>query len=418
MQELLTPWVKKIPGVAAYETLIVSLISFSMVICGALLSYFIVKRVLVHLITKLINKTAFSWDDVLVKRKVFNRIAYLVPAWLIYKLSPSALSEYPIPSNVVTTLTAIYLAFAVAMIIDALIDAFLDIYNAFAESRHIPIKSFGQVAKLLTYFVTLIIIISLILGESPLKLFAGLGAMTAVLMLVFKDPILGFMAGLQLSYNNMVAVGDWVEIPQHKADGDILEIGLTTVKVRNFDNTITTVPTQSLINESFKNWRGMQESAGRRIKRAIYIDVNSIRFCDDFSLARYSKIDHIKEYITTKQNEVSQHNQQHANDAESMVNGRRLTNIGTFRAYVLAYLKNHPHINQKLTLLVRQLAPTEIGLPLEIYTFSSEKNWLKYEAIQADIFDHLFAVAQEFDLRVYQKPSGVDLHQLTLENGT
>jgi miniconductance mechanosensitive channel len=248
-----------------------------------------------------------------------------------------------------------------------------------------------------------------------LNLFAGLGAMTAVLMLVFKDPILGFVAGLQLSSNRMVAIGDWVDIPQHDASGDIMEIALTTVKVRNFDNTITTVPTQSLINDSFKNWRGMQESPGRRIKRSIFIDVNSIGFCDDEALARYSKINYIKNYLQDKKNQVLAHNQQTNAHAESRVNGRRLTNIGTFRAYVLAYLKHHPSINQDLTIMARQLAPTDSGLPIEIYAFSSDKNWVNYEGIQADIFDHLFAVISDFDLRVFQKPSGVDLKNLNLD---
>ena len=221
-------------------------------------------------------------------------------------------------------------------------------------------------AKLITYFVAVITIISLVIGESPIKLFAGLGAMTAVLMLIFKDPILGFVAGIQLSYNKMVGIGDWVEIPQHNADGDILEIGLTTVKVQNFDKTITTVPTQSLINESFKNWRGMQESTGRRIKRSIFIDINSIGFCDEERLERYSKIDYISEYIDSKQSEINDYNTKFANAKKSLVNGRRITNVGTFRAYVLAYLQNHPYINKDLTLLVRQLAPTEMGLPLEL----------------------------------------------------
>ncbi|MCL4166604.1 UNVERIFIED_CONTAM: hypothetical protein GTU68_063134 [Idotea baltica] len=354
-------------------------------------------------------------DDVFVKRRVFNRLAYIVPAWIVYKLIPVVLSDYSWLSNAVSKLVAIYLVLAVMMVVDSVINSLLDIYRSFSVSKRVPIQSFAQVAKLLIYFVAAIAVVSLILGESPLKLFAGLGAMTAVLMLVFKDPILGFVAGLQLSYNKMVRLGDWVEIPQHNADGDILEIGLTTVKVRNFDNTITTVPTQSLINESFKNWRGMQESAGRRIKRAIYIDLSSIRFCDQEMLSRYTKVDYIQEYIERKKQEVDEYNQTNVTNIESVVNHRRLTNVGTFRAYVLAYLKNHPNINQNLTLLVRQLAPTDAGLPLEIYTFSSEKDWIKYEAIQADIFDHLFAIAQEFDLTVFQKPSGADLQKFGMD---
>ena len=267
-------------------------------------------------------------------------------------------------------------------------------------------------AKLIVYFVTTIIIVSLIIGESPLKLFAGLGAITAVLMLIFRDPILGFVAGLQLSYNNMVSIGDWVEIPQHNADGDILDIGLTTVKVRNFDNTVTTVPTQSLIAESFKNWRGMQESKGRRIKRAIYIDVHSIKFCDESMIHRFSKIDYIEEYIASKQRDVADHNQQNVKYAESTVNGRGLTNIGTFRAYILAYLQHHSDINNALSLMVRQLPAQATGLPLEIYAFSKVKEWVLYENIQADIFDHLLSVAIEFDLLIFQQPTGLDIRSI------
>lgn len=413
MHDFLTQWLSKLPGVAQHETLLVTGVSLVLILLGAALSYFIVKRVIVYFINKLFSSTKSSLDDVFVKRRFFNRLAYIVPAWIIYKLVPSVLTDYVFLSHLITTLAAIFLVLLVVMVLDSLINSVLDIYQTFAVSKRIPIQNFAQVAKLLIYFVALIGIVSLVLGESPLKLFAGLGAMTAVLMLVFKDPILGFVAGLQLSYNKMVNIGDWVEIPQHNADGDILEIGLTTVKVQNFDNTITTVPTQSLINESFKNWRGMQESAGRRIKRAIYIDVNSIKFCDEMTLARYTKVDYIEDYIKSKKNEVEEYNKKNVANPESVINGRRLTNIGTFRAYILAYLKNHPNINQNLTVLVRQLAPTDSGLPLEIYTFSSEKNWIKYEAIQADIFDHLFAVAKEFDLDVFQKPSGADFKNLS-----
>ena len=412
MNEMLMEWVSRIPGIAGYESMLLSGISFALILIVASISYFVVKQILVRLINRVIVKSKSDLDDVLLRRKVFNRTARLLPAWLIYKMTPAALIDYPVVSSLVTAITAIYLVLAFVLVVDALIDSLLDIYHSFPVSRQVPLQNFGQVAKLLTYFVGLIVVASLVLDQSPVKLFAGLGAMTAVLMLVFKDPILGFVAGLQLSFNKMVGVGDWVEIPQHNADGDILEIGLTTVKVRNFDNTVTTVPTQSLINESFKNWRGMQESGGRRIKRAINIDLNSIQLCDSEALARYSQIDCIKEYIADRQRVVDQHNKSNTDTGDSIVNGRRMTNIGTFRAYVMAYLKNHPDINQNLTLLVRQLAPTDVGLPLEIYAFSSEKNWHKYEAIQADIFDHLFAVAKEFDLRVFQKPAGLDLQNL------
>ncbi len=412
MNELLARWVEKIPNIVGYESTITTVISSVFVIFLAIVAYVIAHRVIVHLIHKFLTKTESDLDDILVKRKVFQRIAYLAPSYVIYKLMPAVLTNYPTLASVVSTITAVYFVFVITLVIDSILDSFMDIYRSFPISRRIPISSFGQVAKLIIYFIAVITIASLIIGESPIKLFAGLGAMTAVLMLVFKDPILGFVAGIQLSYNKMVGLGDWVEIPQHNADGDILEIGLTTVKVRNFDNTITTVPTQSLINESFKNWRGMQESRGRRIKRAIYIDINSITFCNEERLLRYSKIDYINDYIESKKQELDEYNAEHIGNEESLVNGRRITNIGTFRAYILAYLRNNKYINKDLTLLVRQLAPTDAGLPLEIYTFSSEKNWIKYEAIQADIFDHLFAVAREFDLRIFQQPTGADFKNI------
>lgn len=412
MNELIAQWVGKIPNINGYENLISSAIASALVLLLAAAALVIAKRVFVYLIHKLFAKTESELDDILVRRKVFDRLAYLAPSWVAYKLMPAALQDYPVLVSLILSAIAIYSVVIVVMVVDSVIDAAMDMYRSVSVTGRKPIQSFAQVAKLVTYFIAIITIVSLVIGESPLKLFAGLGAMTAVLMLVFKDPILGFVAGIQLSYNNMVSVGDWVEIPQHNADGDIMEIGLTTVKVRNFDNTVTTVPTQSLIDESFKNWRGMQESGGRRIKRSIFIDLNSISFCDDEQLARYSKIDYIKETLKTTRSELEKYNAENANAQESKVNGRRITNIGTFRAYILAYLQNHSQINQQLTVMVRQLAPSESGLPLEIYAFSSEKNWSKYEGIQADIFDHLFAVANEFDLRVFQKPSGADFSQI------
>lgn len=412
MNKLIVQWVEHFPVLTPYRTPIITAIDVLLVLILAALVYFITKRIVVSLIQKLIVKTKSKLDDILVERKVFERLSLLAPSIVIYKLIPFALAPYPAFADVAAVAVSLYAVLVATLAIDSAIGAFLAIYHTFPVAKRIPVQNFGQVARLLLYFVALILVISLIIGESPLKLFAGLGAMTAVLMLVFKDPILGFVAGLQLSYNKMVNLGDWVDIPQHKASGDILEIGLTTVKVQNFDNTITTVPTQALINESFKNWRGMQESGGRRIKRALYVDIGSIGFCDEERLARYSKVEFIKEYIDTKHQELDAHNAK-LDLNKSIVNGRRITNIGTFRAYILAYLKNHPLINQRLTLLVRQLATVDSGVPIEIYAFSADKNWVNYEALQADIFDHLFAVAREFDLRLFQRPSGNDLAALT-----
>jgi miniconductance mechanosensitive channel len=233
--------------------------------------------------------------------------------------------------------------------------------------------------------------------------------MTAVVMLVFRDAILGFVAGIQLSANQMVSPGDWIEMPKYGADGDVLEVALTTVKVRNWDKTITTIPTYALISESFKNWRGMKESGGRRIKRAIHIDMHSIRFCDEPMLQRFSKIEFVSEHLARKRQEIAHWNADRGVDDSAPINGRRLTNIGTFRAYLIAYLRAHPMIHQEMTFLVRQLAPTPHGLPLEIYVFSRDQVWANYEGIQADIFDHVLAVAPEFDLRIFQTPTGGDV---------
>lgn len=408
MNTFITQWVETFPVLTPYQTPIVSAIGVVGVLLLSVLVYLVTKRIVVNLIQKFITKTKSKLDDILIERKVFDRLSLLAPTIVIYKLTPFALAPYPALAQIIGVVVLLYAVLVATLAIDSAIGAFLAIYRTFPIAKRMPIQSFVQVARLLLYFIAVILVMSLIIGESPLKLFAGLGAMTAVLMLVFKDPILGFVAGLQLSYNKMVNLGDWVDIPQHKASGDILEIGLTTVKVQNFDNTITTVPTQALINESFKNWRGMQESGGRRIKRSVYVDINSIGFCDKERLARYSKIDFIKDYINTKQTELDAHNAKFGVE-ESLVNGRRITNIGTFRAYIVAYLKNHPKINQNLTLLVRQLATVDSGVPIEIYAFSADKNWANYETLQADIFDHLFAVAQEFDLRLFQRPTGHDL---------
>jgi len=289
------------------------------------------------------------------------------------------------------------------------LDTVLVIYRGFNVSRRVPIKGALQVVKLILIIAAVLIVIGIVVNKNPLYLLTGLGALSAVLMLVFKDSILGLVAGIQLTANRMIARGDWIEMPSHGADGDVLEVTLTTVKVQNFDKTITTIPTYALMTQAFKNWRGMQESTGRRIKRAVSIDMGTIRFCDDEMLKRFAHIQYIADYLEQKRKEIAQYNKDAAVDDSSLVNGRRLTNIGTFRAYVVAYLRNHPMINQEMTFLVRQLAPTPQGLPVEIYVFCKDKVWANYEAIQADIFDHMLAVVPEFDLKVYQQPSGHDV---------
>lgn len=294
--------------------------------------------------------------------------------------------------------------------------AFLDIVLDWCFRKQVavqfPLKGIVQSLKIIASIAGVIFIVSVLIGQSPVILISGLGAMTAVLMLIFKDPILGLVAGIQLSANNMLSIGDWLEMPKYNADGAVIDIGLTTVKVRNWDNTVTTIPTYSLISDSFKNWRAMSESGGRRIKRAIHVDVNSIKFITESQMKRLTKSRLLSQYILNKSREVEDYNQSRSEDLSSALNGRRLTNIGTFRAYLEVYLRNHPHIHRNMTLLVRQLAPQATGVPIEIYAFTTTVVWAEYERIQSDLFDHIFAVVGEFDLRVFQAPSGYDMAAL------
>ncbi len=373
---------------------------------------FVAKRYIVSALTYVISKSKSRWDDAVLRQRTLNRMAHLAPAIVIYVLTPIALQGLDPAIAIIRDALLIYMIIILMLVLDSLLNTVEDVYQNFRASKEIPIKGFIQVLKLALYFVTAIFVISILLNKTPVYLFSGIGALAAVMMLVFKDSILGFVAGIQLAANKMVSVGDWIEMPKYGADGDVLEVALTTVKVQNWDKTITTIPTYALISESFKNWRGMSESGGRRIKRSVNIDMSSIRFCDEEMLERFAKIQYISEYIETKKIELKEFNQATKVDNASLVNGRRMTNIGTFRAYVKAYLQNHPMINKDMTFLIRQLPPTEHGLPIEIYVFSKDQVWANYEAIQADIFDHILAVVPEFDLRVYQNPTGADFRVL------
>jgi miniconductance mechanosensitive channel len=336
----------------------------------------------------------------------------MAPAVVLYELIPIALEGLDLAIMVIRGALQIYMIVVIMLVLDSLLNGFERYYQNFRASKQIPIKGFIQVLKIALYFIAGILVISILLNKTPLFLLSGIGALTAVMMLIFKDAILGFVAGIQLAANKMVSVGDWIEMPKYGADGDVLEVALTTVKVQNWDKTITTIPTYALISESFKNWHGMTASGGRRIKRAVNIDMSSVRFCDVEMLERFEKIQYISEYIERKKAELEAFNQSENVDHASLANGRRMTNIGTFRAYVVAYLSHHPMINMNMTFLVRQLAPTQYGLPIEIYVFCKDKVWANYEGIQSDIFDHILAVVPEFDLRVYQNPTGADFRLL------
>ena len=389
-----------------------ALVALAVVAFVALLAHRLARGPLLRGLAAVIRRTDIPWDDALIECRVLHRLAHLVPGLIFYHLGPLALDGHPVSVKIIQTAAHIYLVLSGLLAVEALISAGVLIYNSTRTSHEVSIKGLVQFLKLILFLLGSVLVVSILIGQSPLYLLGGLTAMTAVLLLVFRDSILGLVAGIQISVNRMVAYGDWIEMPQYGADGDVIDITLTTVKVQNWDKTITTIPTYALIGESFKNWRGMQESGGRRIKRAIYLDVSTVKFCDEEMLARFAKIQYITAHIERKKQELAEYNQLNQVDLSHLVNGRRMTNIGTFRAYIQAYLKNHPQINQEMTFLIRQLAPTSKGLPLEIYVFCKDIVWANYEAIQADIFDHIFAIVPAFDLRVFQEPTGTDFRAL------
>ena len=389
------------------------LLTIFITILIAFFAHSIARGPLLRAIQKIVAKTNTQWDDALIERRVLHRLAHLAPGLIIYRLAPLAVQDFDQVESIVHTGSKLYLLFVGTITIDALLSAGLDIYRTTNASKEISIKSLIQFVKVILYFVAGLFALSILLNQPPSVLIGGLTALTAVLLLVFKDAILGLVAGIQLTVNRMVARGDWIEMPKYGADGDVLDVSLTTVKIQNWDKTITTIPSYALISESFRNWRGMKESGGRRIKRAINIDLSSISFCDEEMLARFSQIQYITEHIDSKRTTLAEYNNSNNIDLSHLVNGRRMTNIGTFRAYIIAYLKNHPDISDEMTFLVRQLAPTDCGVPIEIYVFCRDTVWANYESIQADIFDHIFAITPEFDLRIFQRPSGTDLKGLT-----
>lgn len=370
------------------------------------------RRILINLLHRLLGKTAPKTLDLLEKHQALAKIAAVIPLLIISSFSPVALSAYPALSGIVVTVCNIAILMKMASFIFALLDVTLDVARERGLNKKLPIKSINQLIKLFVFLVVAVISISTVLGKSPLYFLSGLGAMTAVVLLVFKDTILGFVAGVQLAANQMVSRGDWIEMPKYGADGEVLEVALTTVQVQNWDKTITMIPTYALISDSFKNWRGMEQAGGRRIKRSIRLDVNSIGFMDQSLIEHLQKIDSISDYLVEKQNEINEQNQQLASDLTVNANGRKLTNVGTFRAYLEYYLRNHPMVSQEMTLIVRQLPADENGLPIELYLFCTDIRWAAYEAIQADLFDHIYAVLPEFNLRAFQSPSGHDFSAL------
>ena len=368
------------------------------------------RRYILKIISRVVTQTKFKWDDAIFERNVFRRLAHIAPAFVLYYGIPLAPG---ISENLVSLVQRVAMVFVVLVLVvtlDGLLTALNDIYSTRPDANSRPIKGYLQILKIIIYVGAGIVVISTLMNQDISLVLGGFGAMTAVILLIFKDTILSLVASIQITQYDMIAVGDWIEMPKYGADGDVIDIALHTIKIQNWDKTISTIPTHKFIEDSSKNWRGMSESGGRRIKRSLHLDVNSVRFLTEEEIAQLGRFELLARYMAEKLEEVGMYNAvKEEGHPELIPNTRRLTNVGTLRAYVVEYLRQHPKIQQDMTLIVRQLEPGPEGLPLEIYAFSNDTDWANYEDLQADIFDHIFAMIPEFGLRIYQKPSGEDL---------
>lgn len=389
------PWLKQALYMAA-------------VLLGSFLSFYITNRYILVLFKKIAQKSKTRFDDAILESRLIARISYYVPLLIIDNLAFVFLDL----ESWVKRLTELFMIVLAIGVVHAFLRSINNYYETLPRSKERPIKGYIQITIIVTYIFGIIFIIGYLTGQSPWVLLSGVGALTAVILLIFRDTILSFVAGMQITAYDLIHVGDWIEMPQYGADGDVIEIALHTIKVQNWDKTITVIPTHKLSSDAFKNWRGMQQAGGRRIKRSIYIDQNSIKFIDDDLIEKFSRIRLISDYMQKKISELNEYNKTYQLEDNNQIHRRRLTNIGTFRAYAQAYIEHHPRINQNLTHMVRQLPPGPNGLPIEIYAFTNDIVWQNYEGIQSDIFDHLLAVVREFDLRIFQNPSGADFQNL------
>ena len=383
------------------------------IVAIAFVSDFVCRQLLLRVVKRIVARTKATWDDILFEDRVLRRLCHIVPPVLIYFLLPLA---FPPESGMVAFVLKLLLIYVIAVVlrfVNAFLKALHDVADQKEELQGKPLKGLMQTGQVIAFFVCIILIISILIDKSPARLLAGLGASAAILMLVFKDSIMGLVSGIQLTANDMLHVGDWISMSKYGVNGRVTEVTLNTVKVRNWDNTIVTVPPYLLISDSFQNWRPMQDSGGRRVMWSVNIDMNSVRFCTPEMLDRFRKIRLLKDYIDETERLIAESNEQAGveNDPEP-VNGLHQTNLGVFRAYLERYLRSLAGINQEMMLMVRQLQPTEKGLPVELYFFSKVTEWTVYEKVQADVFDHVLAVIPEFGLRVFQNPAGSDVRDL------
>lgn len=413
MQQQITRWLEQFG--LEFGGVMSLLMVLGLIVLISVAIHLVLHRVVLAALQRRGQQSQRVWQQAITQYKLFQRVALLLQGVIISIQATLWLQSGSQTQAVIVTAAQVWILAFTLLSLFSLLDTLLALLRQSPISNQLPLRGIFQGLKLVAAILIGIMIVSLLMGKSPLLLLSGLGAMTAVLMLVFKDPILGLVAGIQLSANDMLKIGDWLEMPKYGADGAVTDIGLTTVKVRNWDNTVTTIPTYALISDSFKNWRSMSESGGRRIKRSLNIDTGSVHFLSEEEQRRLQRNPLLHNYLDNKTQELSQHNQEIAIDLASPLNGRRLTNLGTLRAYLEAYLRAHPRIHQNMTLMVRQLAPTPEGLPLEIYAFTNTTVWAEYESIQADIFDHILAVIDEFGLRVHQTPTGNDLRDMLLQ---
>jgi len=384
---------------------------FSTLIFSALF-WFVSRTIILQIVHNFASKSKATWDDHLMNNRVFRGLAFLVPLILLGYLLEIALFAYPSASVYTYRFAEILLLLASMTILNRFLNALCDIISDVEAYKDKPIKSFTQVIKIIFSGVIVILILAVLSGKSPVFFLTSLGAVSAVLLLVFKDTILGFVGSIQLSTNDMIRKGDWVTMQKYGADGDVEEINLTTVKVRNFDRTISTIPTYAFISDSFINWRGMMESNGRRIKRAVHLQLDFVRFASPELITKLSSINVLAEFISIKQQEINSYNESNGFTGDKVISGRQQTNLGLFRKYLEFYLKNNPSINEKMTLMVRQLPPSEKGIPIEVYCFTKTKEWVDYENVMADVFDHIFAVISFFDLKCFENPTGADIKSL------
>ncbi|MFM5781938.1 mechanosensitive ion channel family protein [Aeromonas caviae] len=408
MKEMFFNWLS---GLGVDVTPMMALvIALGFIVLTAMVLHLVLHRILLVRLVGLLGKTKQMWLPPQLQQRLFYRLAFAFQGAVLLGQAEIWLPKASESLALIELLAQLWILLFLLMALFALLDCLLSLSRHTRLGRDLPLRGIFQGVKLVASILVGILMIALLLGKSPLFLFSGLGAMTAVLMLVFKDPILGLVAGIQLSANRMLSVGDWLQMDKYGADGEVTDIGLTTVKVSNWDKTITTIPTYALISDSFKNWQGMTESGGRRIKRSVNIDMTSVRFLTSQEQLQLKQARLLAPYLSRKEQELSSYNQQLSDAISCPINGRHLTNLGTLRAYLDAYLRAHAGIRKDMTLMVRQLAPTTDGLPLEIYCFTATTAWAEYEGIQADIFDHIFAIIEQFHLRLHQSPTGYDMH--------